>query len=189
MLGLFLERKKRPRRANKATKITMVLISRLCGWKDALVVVKPQTLIRWHRQGFKLLWRWKSRPGRPPISDTARRLIAEMAKENPLWSEERIAHELLLKTGIEVSPRTVRKYMPQKPNVFAEHRVVGATLRGRPCAPPPGAHLPTQAIRHVSHPFGGTIGTSFLADGRRYEHGIPDEMSPHSYDKSTVRTL
>ncbi|MCP4557332.1 MAG: transposase, partial [Herbaspirillum sp.] len=74
-----------------------------------------ETLIRWHRQGFKLLWRWKSRPGRPPISYTARRLIAKMARENPLWGEERIASELFLKTGLEISPRTVRKYMPRKP--------------------------------------------------------------------------
>ncbi len=89
----------------KDTQLAMVLLSRLCDWKDALVVVRPETLIRWHRQGFKLLWRWKSPPGRPPISDTARRLIAEMAKENPLWGEERIAHELFLKTIC----RTVRR--------------------------------------------------------------------------------
>ncbi len=62
-LGLLLERKKRPRRVNKAIQLVMVLLSRLCDWKDALVVVKPETLIRWPRQGFKLLWRWKSRPG------------------------------------------------------------------------------------------------------------------------------
>ena len=114
-LGLFIERKKRPRRADKATQLTLVLLSKFCAWKDALVVVKPETLIRWHRQGFKLLWRWKSRRGRPPIGTDVRRLIAKMAAENPLWGEERIAAELLLKTGIPVSPRTVRKYMPGKP--------------------------------------------------------------------------
>ena len=114
-LGQFLERGQRPRRASNATRLVMVLLSRLFDWKDTLVIVKPETLIRWHRQGFKLLWRWKSRGGRPSISNKVRRLIAKMATENPLWGEERIASELLLKTGLEVSPRTVRKYMSRKP--------------------------------------------------------------------------
>jgi len=114
-LGQFLERGQRPRRASNATRLVLVLLSRLFDWKDALVIVKPETLIRWHRRGFRLLWRWKSRGGRPPISNKVRRIIAKMATENPLWGEERITSELLLKTGIELSPRTVRKYMPRKP--------------------------------------------------------------------------
>jgi len=114
-LGQFLEREKRPKRASNATRLVMVLLSRLFDWKDALVIVKPETLIRWHRQGFKLLWRWKSRGGRPPTGADLRRRIAEMARDNPLWGEERIAAELLLKLGLRLSPRTVRKYMPKKP--------------------------------------------------------------------------
>jgi putative transposase len=74
--------------------------------------VKPATLIRWHRQGFRLFWRWKSKPGRPVLPRDLQALIRRMALENPTWGQERIANELLLKLGLRVSPRTVRKYMP-----------------------------------------------------------------------------
>jgi len=93
----------------------LVLLSRMFGWKDALVNVTPKTFIGWHRQGFRLFWRWQSRPGRPPIPPELRALIREMARDNPGWGEERIANELLLKLGIQISPRTVGKYMPKRP--------------------------------------------------------------------------
>jgi hypothetical protein len=114
-LAIYQERKLKPRRPDTAFRIGLVLLSKLFYWKHALVVVQPQTLVRWHRQGFRLFWRWKSRPGRPPIPVELRQLIREMALENPIWGEERIANELLLKLGIRVSPRTVRKYMPERP--------------------------------------------------------------------------
>ncbi len=114
-LAMYQERKLKPRRPDTPFRLTLVLLSRLFNWKDALVVVQPQTLVRWHRQGFRLFWRWKSRPGRPPIPIELRHLICEMALSNPSWGEERIANELLLKLGIRVSPRTVRKYMPKRP--------------------------------------------------------------------------
>ena len=114
-LTMFQERKVKPHRPDTAIRIALVLLSRLFSWRDALVVIKPQTLVRWHRQGFRLFWRWKSRPGRPPIPVELRLLIREMATNNPSWGEERIANELLLKLGIRVSPRTVRKYMPKHP--------------------------------------------------------------------------
>jgi len=114
-LAMFLERKAKPRRPDTPIRIALVLLSRLFNWRDALVVVQPQTLVRWHRQGFRLFWRWKSRPGRPPIPIELRQLIREMAMSNPSWGEERIANELLLKLGIRVSPRTVRKYMQRHP--------------------------------------------------------------------------
>ena len=70
------------------------------------------TLIRWHRKGFRLFWSWKSRaPGRPAIPADMQRLIATMAAANRTWGEERIAHELLVKLGIRLSPRTVRRYI------------------------------------------------------------------------------
>jgi len=69
-------------------------------WRDALVVVQPKTLIGWHRAGFRLLWHWESKPGRPPIPAELRRLIREMSRDNLLWGEERIANELLVKLGI-----------------------------------------------------------------------------------------
>ncbi len=111
-LVMYQERKFKPRRPTPETRISLVLLSRLFNWRDALVVVQPKTLVRWHRQGFKLFWRWKSHPGRPPLPTKLRQLIREMALNNPAWGEERIANELLLKLGIKVSPRTVRKYMP-----------------------------------------------------------------------------
>ena len=92
-----------------------MLLSRLFDWRDTLVVVQAQPFVRWHRQGFRLFWRWKSRPGRPPIPPELRTLIRAMARDNPSWGEERIANELLLKLGMRVSPRTVRKYMPRRP--------------------------------------------------------------------------
>src|ERR671914_1378588 len=61
-----------------------------------------------------MFWRWKSAAGRPPIPPDLQALIRRMACENATWGEERIAHELLLKLGLRVSPRTVRKYMPKR---------------------------------------------------------------------------
>jgi putative transposase len=84
----------------------------LFDWRQALVIVQPATLIRWHRQGFRLFWRWKSTPGRPPLPADLQALIRRMAWDNPTWGEERIANELLLKLGLRVSPRTVCKYLP-----------------------------------------------------------------------------
>jgi putative transposase len=78
------------------------------------VIVKPETLVVWHRKGFRLFWKWKSKGGRPRLPRNIRRLIAEMAAENPTWGEERVADELALKLGIYVSPRTVRAYWPEE---------------------------------------------------------------------------
>jgi transposase InsO family protein len=90
----------------------MATMSRMFNWRDALVSVKPDTLIRWHRKGFRLFWRWKSRrSGRPRLPENLRQLIRNMAAGNPTWGQERIANELNLKLGIRVSPRTVEKYL------------------------------------------------------------------------------
>src|SRR5215813_12665761 len=92
-LALFQERKVKPRRAHDSTRLIMVILGRMFSWRDALVNVQPDTFLRWHRKGFRLLWRWKSRPvGRPRIPKDLRRLIQEMAAENPTWGEERIAN-------------------------------------------------------------------------------------------------
>ncbi len=110
-LALYLERHVKPRRADDATRIALVALSWLIDWRH-ITVVKPETLIRWHRKGFQLFWRWKSRPcGRPRLPADLRRLVAAMAAVNRTWGEERIASELLVKLGIRVSPRTVRRYM------------------------------------------------------------------------------
>jgi putative transposase len=75
--------------------------------------VQPATLFPWHRQGFRVFWRWKYRSGRQPITVDLQAFIRRRARENPLWGEERIANELRLKIGLRVSPRTVRNYPPR----------------------------------------------------------------------------
>jgi putative transposase len=115
-LALFQERKAKPRRADDSTRWMMATLSRMFPWREALVNVKPDTLIRWHRKGFRLFWRWKSKPrGRPRLAKDLRQLIREMAAENPTWGQERIANELRLKLGIRLSPRTVEKYLRDGP--------------------------------------------------------------------------
>jgi len=80
-------------------------------WKHALHIVQPDTLLRWHRELFGMYWRKKSQ-GKPKISAETIALIEKMAKENQLWGAERIRGELL-KLGIEVSKRTIQRYMPK----------------------------------------------------------------------------
>ena len=82
-LALYIERGVKPRRIDLVTRIGLTLLSRCFNWRDALVVVRPQTLIRWHRAGWKLFWRLKSSPGRPPIPAELRALIRRIANENP----------------------------------------------------------------------------------------------------------
>src|SRR6516165_5980785 len=79
---------------------------------DALQIVKPDTVIRWHRDGFRAYWRWKSgcRGGRPATPTEIRQLIRQMSIANPFWGAPRI-HGELLKLGIDVSQTTVAKYM------------------------------------------------------------------------------
>src|SRR5581483_8572388 len=111
-LALYQERKRRPHRADDPTRWLLAALSALFDWRSALVVVKPDTLIRWHRQGFRMFWRWKSNPtGRPKLPRNIRELVNTMAAENPSWGQRRIANELKLKLGICVSPRTVQKYL------------------------------------------------------------------------------
>src|SRR5262245_50838826 len=119
-LALYVERQVKPQRADDATRIVLVALSRLIEWRRILTIVKPDTLIHWHRKGFQLFWRWKSRPrGRPRVPDDLQQLIAEIATANHTWGEERIAAELLVKLGIRVAPRTVTRYLPT-------HRPAGA---------------------------------------------------------------
>jgi len=82
-LAFYQEHKVKPRPSTDVTRLTLVLWSRLFDWRNGLVVVKPDTLIGWHRKGFTLFWRWKSRPGRPPLKREIRELIVRMARENP----------------------------------------------------------------------------------------------------------
>src|SRR3984957_3781804 len=114
-LALHVERGGKRRRVDQFSRIALALLSRFFNWRDALVVVRPETMIRWHRAGWKLFWRLKSRSGRPPIPRLIQALIRRMANENPAWGEQRIANEFLVKLGIRLSPRTVSKYLSRRP--------------------------------------------------------------------------
>jgi transposase InsO family protein len=99
-------------RRHERTLVTL-LAAALPRWRDALLLVKPETVLRWHREGFRLLWRWKSRPKTAPaprISSDVIELIQRMATENRLWGAERVRGELI-KLGIHVAKRTVQRHM------------------------------------------------------------------------------
>jgi hypothetical protein len=110
------------RRAPSKPKLTVVdrfifvwLYRLLPSVLSAVTIVQPDTIIRWHRMGFRRYWRWKSRSlgRRPKVPVEVRRLIREMSLANPLWGAPRI-HGELLKLGIEVAQSTVAKYMPRR---------------------------------------------------------------------------
>ncbi len=95
-------------------RLLWVLLYRL--WPrclEAMLLVKPATVIQWHRQGFRLFWRWRSRSGRPSVEREIRDLIRQMSSANPLWGAPRI-HGELLKLGIEIGQATVAKYMVRR---------------------------------------------------------------------------
>ena len=101
-------------RLRRSDRLFWVLLSRLwSGWADAVSVVQPATVIRWHRTGFSLFWTWKSRrngPGRPAVAPEVRGLIRRMSTANPLWGAPRI-HGELQKLGVEISQAAVSKYV------------------------------------------------------------------------------
>ena len=123
-LAFYQERQVQPRRLNDSARFSLILWSRLCNWKEVLVIVKPETLIGWQRKSFQLFWKGKSQAGRPRIPENIRNLIVQMAQENPTWGQARVSAELSVKLGIYVSPRTVRAYWPPEPgppeDLFAE---------------------------------------------------------------------
>ena len=111
---MILRRKAPPRpRLGAVDRLILVWLYRLRpSVISAIAIVRPETVVRWHRKGFRLYWRWKSRlrVGRPPISRELQCLICEMSHANPLWGAPRIHGELLM-LGIEVAQSTVAKYM------------------------------------------------------------------------------
>ena len=112
---LAVLRRRRPRpQLRPIDRAFWVMLSRTWSrWSEALAIVKPTTVIAWHRRGFARFWTWKSRSvGRPALTPEVVSLIERMARENPLWSRRRIANELA-KLGHEVSKDTVAKYMPK----------------------------------------------------------------------------
>src|SRR3989442_9060405 len=111
-LAVWKARQPRPR-LTEVDRIFWIVLARLWkNWRRSLQVVRPETVVGWHRQGFRRYWAWKSRrqSGRPMISAGLRGLIRRMSRANPLWGARRI-HGELLKLGLTVSQATVSKYM------------------------------------------------------------------------------
>jgi hypothetical protein len=97
----------------KTDRLLLVLLARMVRtWKQTLLIVQPETLLRWHRELFRLVWKRKSKTAShtPKVAPQTIALIRQMAKENQLWGAERIRGELL-KLGIHVCKRTIQKYM------------------------------------------------------------------------------
>jgi len=98
-LAFYQERKIKPHRFDDAARLALMLFSKFFDWRSALINVTPETFTGWHKRAVQLLWRWKSRGGRPRLPKNIRQLIAEMATSNPTWGQERVADELSLKLG------------------------------------------------------------------------------------------
>jgi putative transposase len=112
-LEVFKRNAKKPRLTNRDRALWVFLLRYWADWRESLTLVQPETVIRWHRRGFRLYWKWKSRPrwpGRSKVPVDVRNLIRQMSQTNPLWGAPRI-HGELLKLGITVSQAAVSKYM------------------------------------------------------------------------------
>ena len=115
-LTSFASTRRRPR-ITAADRFFWVTLRRIWSrWLDVPVIVKPETVIRWHRTGFRCYWRWISRhraSGRPTLDPAIRDLIRTMVRDNPTWGAPRIHGELVM-LGFDVSERTVSRYMPRR---------------------------------------------------------------------------
>src|SRR5712692_5923256 len=112
-LAVFKRRQPRPHLHGLDRLFWIALRHLWHSWTNALIVVKPETVMSWHRAGFRLFWRLRSRfrrPGRPKISEEARQLIRRMEADNPSWGAPRIHGELLL-LGFDISEPTVSRYL------------------------------------------------------------------------------
>ena len=154
---LAVLRRKHPRPRLRASDRVFWLALRRCWprWKETLAMVQPETVIRWHREGFRRYWRWKSRrrAGRPSTTAEIRALVRRMAAENPTWGAPRI-HGEMLKLGLEVSERTVSRSMPRR----------------RPAAPR-AARRPIRAARLAT----STIRPTLSAGGQGQDVQLPPE--------------
>ena len=116
-LAIYVQKQPHPRMSAPDKLFWEFMSKSWSKWKKTLIIVKPDTVVRWHRVGFRLYWRWKSRQGkkigRPPINDEIRSLIRKMADENH-WGAPRI-HGELLKLGHKIGQAAVSRLMPRKP--------------------------------------------------------------------------
>ena len=132
-----LQRNSKRSRLNPSDWAFWALLSHfLPDWRQHLSIVQPDTVIRWHRKGWRLYWQWKSKqgPGRPKVTAEVRSLIRQMSLENRLWGAPRI-HGELLKLGYDICETTIAKYMVRYPGPSAqtrsEERRVGKECRSR----------------------------------------------------------
>jgi putative transposase len=112
---LAVYKRKQPRpKLNRFDRLLWVVVRRTwTNWSEALILVKPDTVVSWHRAGYRLFWRWRSRRqrlGRPKVPEEVRDLIRRMKRENPMWGAPRIHGELLL-LGFEIFEPTVSCYL------------------------------------------------------------------------------
>ncbi len=115
-LGVLQRSVKRPKLASVDRLFWVWLSAIRKDWRACIFIVKAETVIAWHRKGFRLFWTWKVRrgkPGRPWVSREVRELIRTMSRENPIWGAPRI-HGELLKLGIDIGETSVSKYMVRR---------------------------------------------------------------------------
>ena len=142
-----VDRKQVPNpRFTAAFRVLWVVLFRfLGGWEGLAQLMKPATVKRWHNQGFRLYWRWRSRNrGRPSLDQEMQALIRKLSRENPLWTAERIRDTLLLLGYHPICDDTVRKYMvkrgkPRGPSTTWLPFLRNLSLRITPSAPESGA--------------------------------------------------
>jgi hypothetical protein len=188
-LALYQERQIKPRRTTHATRMALIWLARWFNWRQAIVIVQPATLIRWHRQGFRVFWLWKSRSGRPPIPVDLQALIRRMAWDNPSWGEERIANELVRKLGLRVStlrrecldfliPLTqhhlwyfLNEWVPHY-NAGRPHMALGPGIP----QPPPWLPVPLQAHQHRI-PEHLRVVTCPILGGLHHEYGLGENAA------------
>ena len=107
-LVVLQRRQPRPRLLGADRRFWILARQWFSGWRDVLLIVQPETVLRWHREGWRVYWRWRSSPrrtgGRRPIAAEVRALIRQMASENRLWGQRRIQAELV-RLGFKVSAR------------------------------------------------------------------------------------
>ncbi len=115
-LAVYEKTIRRPKLTNR-DRFFWVLLRKFCsGWEKFLLIVQPETVVKWHRMGFRLFWRWKSkRRGRPKVPRQIRNLIRLMSRENRTWGAPRIVAELAL-LGYDLAESTVARYMIKHSN-------------------------------------------------------------------------
>ena len=120
-LAIYKRKQPRPRLTDLDRAFWTVLKDQFAAWADALVIVKPETVVRWQKRRFRDFWRKKSKPGRPCIDQRHIAFIKRISADHPEYGEDRIALELEVKFGIKHSEATIRKYMvkaqgPRRPS-------------------------------------------------------------------------